>query len=388
MLILQFILAGAAVAAVALYGAGWRSIAPVAALAALAVALGAPLLPALASAAPLVLFLTAALTLAAVAEAAGLADRAADALARWAGGRGVVLYAMVCLVCTLATAVVSLDGAVVLMVPLLLALAHRHGAQLEPLLLGTVAVANAASIAVPQGNPTNLVLIERMGIAPGEFAQRMALPGLAAAAACALGAALLERRALNRPYARPRQITRSPLTRRQRHTAIGLALAGLATACAPVAGVPMWWVLPAVAGLVLVLHPAPRPRPTVPSRLALQLIGLLVLIGWLGARPAISTELGPLAIVALAAAIGVAAALANNLPVSVSAGSLLGAGSTGYAATIGLGVGALATPQGSIATLLAADLAGSGGSILTARRLAPLAGAGVVAATVVLAAVG
>ena len=58
------------------------------------------------------------------------------------------------------------------------------------------------------------------------------------------------------------------------------------------------------------------------------------------------------------ALVGLAAALANNLPASVSVGSLLGAGPSAYAATIGLGVGALALPQGSVATLLAVDLAG------------------------------
>jgi hypothetical protein len=40
------------------------------------------------------------------------------------------------------------------------------------------------------------------------------------------------------------------------------------------------------------------------------------------------------------------------------------------------------------ATLLAADLAGPAGSTLSARRLAPLAVAGVLAATLVLAALG
>ncbi len=355
------------------------------ALALLGLALGAPLLPALAAAAPLVLFLTAALTLAAAAEASGLADLAADVLARWAGGRNSVLYALVCLVCALATAVVSLDGAVVLMVPLLLALARRHGAPLDALLLGMVAVANAASIAVPQGNPTNLVLIERLGISPMTFASQMALPGLAAAVACAVGVAAMERRVLMRPYAPAPRRPRLPLTGRQRHMAAALALAALSTCIAPPAGIPIWWSLPAIACLALAAHPRPRPRPTVPTRLAVQLTGLLVLIGSLGALPMASTVVGPVAIVALAGVVGIAAAVANNLPVSVSAGSLLAAGPTGFAATIGLGVGALATPQGSVATLLAADLAGPAGATLSVRRLAPLAAAGVLAATLVLA---
>lgn len=73
---------------------------------------------------------------------------------------------MVCGLCALVTAVVSLDGAVVLTVPVLLVLSRRFGAPLPALLLGVVAVANAASIAVPQGNPTNLAS-NRRGVRGG-----------------------------------------------------------------------------------------------------------------------------------------------------------------------------------------------------------------------------
>jgi hypothetical protein len=68
----------------------------------------------------------------------------------------------------------------------------------------------------------------------------------------------------------------------------------------------------------------------------------------------------------------------------VSVGSLLAAGPSAYAATVGLGVGALATTQGSVATLLAAQLAGPDAPRLRFSRLAPLALAGVVAATAAL----
>ena len=83
-------------------------------------------------------------------------------------------------------------------------------------------------------------------------------------------------------------------------------------------------------------------------------------------------------------AIGAASALANNLPVSASATALLAAGPAAYAASIGLAVGALATPQGSVATLIATDLAGPNAPPLPLRRLAPLAVAAVLIATLVL----
>ena len=99
----------------------------------------------------------AARTLAALIERSGLAERAAQLLAARARGSAWALYRMVCALCALLTAAVSLDGAVVLMIPLLLRLARRWGAPPAPLFLGVVAVANTASLALPQGNPTNLL---------------------------------------------------------------------------------------------------------------------------------------------------------------------------------------------------------------------------------------
>jgi len=89
-------------------------------------------------------------------------------------------------------------------------------------------------------------------------------------------------------------------------------------------------------------------------------------------------------LLAVAIGIGAASALANNLPVSASASALLAAGPAAYAATIGLAVGALATPQGSVATLIATDLAGPNAPPLPLRRLAPVAGAAVFVATLLL----
>lgn len=166
MLSVHLSLAAIAVAALAYKPRSPISAAVVAAGAALDIAFGARITPARAVVAPLVAFLTAALTLSALIASSGLADRAAVALARRAGGNGLALYALVCGVCALLTAIVSLDGAVVLIVPLIIALHRRSDVPLAPLLLGAVAVANAASIAVPQGNPTNLVLINHLRLSP------------------------------------------------------------------------------------------------------------------------------------------------------------------------------------------------------------------------------
>ena len=349
---------------------------------ALDLVLGARLGATLGPLAALAAFLAAALTLAALVGRSGLTERVAQALAARARGSALALYAAVCVLCALLTATVSLDGAVVLMVPLLLHLARRFGAPPAPLFLGVVAVANASSLALPQGNPTNLVLIDRLHIPPGAFALRMLLPGLAAATLCGGAIAFSERRALSASYRAPAP-PRAPLSAAERHAASALVVAALAAWSAPLVGVAPWWPFSAAVLLALLLA-RERPRPTVPWRTAAQVAGMLILIQGIDLRLPAEHALGLTGLLALAALVGVAAALANNLPIGVCAAVLLGSESAGYAAAIGLAVGALATPQGSLATLIAQELAGTNAPALPVRRFAPLAAAAVLCATTLL----
>ena len=179
---MHIILAALAVALLALRPRSGAAALALAAVAGCDVVLGAGVGSVVAIVAPLVAFLAAAITLAGLVERSGLAERAAWALAATSRGNALALYALACILCAALTAAVSLDGAVVLMVPLLLVLADRFKAPIRPLFLGVVAVANAASIAVPQGNPTNLVLIGRLDLSPGPFIAHMLAPGLMAAA--------------------------------------------------------------------------------------------------------------------------------------------------------------------------------------------------------------
>src|ERR671937_875874 len=226
MLIFHVIVALVAVAAVALRPNAGVSLGAVAAAATIDALLGTEVGPALGAVLPLACFLTAALSLAALVERSGLCDRAAAALARRAGGRTAMLYVLVCALCAALTAVVSLDGAVVLMVPLVLALQRRFGAPFAPLFVGVVAVANPGSIAGPQGNPTNLVVMERLGLSPTAFAAHLLVPGIAAGAACALAVALTRRASLTGGYAVPEGV-RTPFSGAERHAAMALAVAGL-----------------------------------------------------------------------------------------------------------------------------------------------------------------
>jgi len=382
MLIVHAILAAIAIAALALRPRS--SAATLVALAAAAVdaVLGAPVGPALDIVAPLTAFLGAALTLAALVERSGIADRAASALAARAGGSALALYALVCATCAALTAAVSLDGAVVLVVPLLLVLSRRFGAPFAPLFLGAVIVANAGSIAVPQGNPTNLVVIDRLELSPATFMLHMLVPGLVAAALGAAGIALAERRALAARIEVPAR-DRSPWSRSERRAALSLAGAALAAWVAPLFGIAPWWPFTAAVALA-VLVARERPRLVVPWRIAGQVVALVVAVGALGIAPPAPAQLALPGLLLVAAAVAAASAVANNLPVSVSAASLLASGPPAYAAAVGLAVGSVATPHGSVATLIASQIAGDEAPPLQARRLATLAAAGVLAATALL----
>src|SRR3954466_8010634 len=232
MLIARIILAVIAVAALVEAPRSSRAAALVLGAAAVDVAQGAAAAPAVAVVAPLMAFLAAGLTLAALVERSGLAQRAAAVLAAWSRGSGLRLYVLVCALCAALTAAISLDGAVVLMVPLLLAPARRNGAPFAPLFLGAVVVANAVSIAVPQGNPTNLVVMSRLGLSAAGFVAHMLVPGLVAAGLCAVAVAIADRTAL-RGALRPEAAAREAWTGEQRRAAITLVAAALTAWSAP-----------------------------------------------------------------------------------------------------------------------------------------------------------
>ena len=89
------------------------------------------------------------------------------------------------------------------------------------------------------------------------------------------------------------------------------------------------------------------------------------------------------ALLGVAALTTAASALANNLPVTAAVATVLTAGPASYAALIGLTVGALATPHGSVATMIASDLAGEDGE-LRLKTLVPATGLAVFCATFLL----
>jgi Na+/H+ antiporter NhaD/arsenite permease-like protein len=320
-----------------------------------------PLHAALSASVPLVCFLTAVIWLARVADATGLAAAVAGLLARAAGARAGRVYALVCVSCACLTAALSLDGAVVVMVPVVLALADR-GASARPLLLATIGVANAFSIALVQGNPTNLVVMTGLHLQPAAFDATMIGPGTAAALICAGTVAVRERRRLHGAVT-PGPVP--PLGRGAAGAAAALVVAGAAESIAPVAGVAPWWPAcgVAVAAAVALKAAGVRlPPPSVPWRIGLLVTVLATVLAAAADASGVSAVRLPAgsvwALLGVTAAAAALAALVNNLPAAVAAGALLHAGPAAFAVLSGVSVGALAGLRGSVATLLVRDLAG------------------------------
>jgi Na+/H+ antiporter NhaD/arsenite permease-like protein len=324
MLLSNWIFAGVAVAATVVRPRSWTSVLFAAGC---AVAGGGALGAAFAASGPAVAFLLVVVAVAAGLVRLGVPSGTAGLLLR-VSREPVVVYVLICAATAVATALLSLDGAVVLLVPVTLELARR-GFALRPLLLGGVAVANAFSLALPEGNPTNLVVLARLHEGIVAYAERGLPAGTAAAVVCAVAVALvdpprLERRDFERP--------------------------------GPTAGV----------GAVL--------------RLGVQLTALLALLIPLAGRTGVPRVHGLAGSLAVAATVAVAAGLANNLPVSAAVAALL-AGPAAYAALAGVSVGALLTENGSVATMLAGDLAGEPAYD---RRLVPAVGVALAVATALL----
>jgi arsenical pump membrane protein len=284
--------------------------------------------------APTAILLAVALGLSGAAVRLGFARWTAGRLAEAADGSTRRLFVLVCAVTALFTAAATLDGAVVVMAPVLVQLHRRFGAPLRPLVLGTVAVANAFSLALPEGNPTNVVVIERLGLSLGRETRAMLLPGVIAAVLCAAAVARRERRALDLPLgggSRAQASERTP------------------------------------TGLLGV------------ARLGVQIVALLAALTPLG-HPTLGGA-GLPGLLAVALVVSALAALANNLPASAIVAAGLTAGPAAYAALIGLSVGALAVPRGSVATAIAGELTGERAH---ARVLVPAALAAALAATFVM----
>jgi arsenical pump membrane protein len=131
---------------------------------------------------PVVGFLAAILVLARLCDDEGLFRAAGVAMARFSAGNPRHLLAMVFVVASATTAILSLDATVVLLTPVVLATARTLAVPARPHAYATAHLANSASLLLPVSNLTNLLAFAAAGLSFLHFAALMSLPWLAAIA--------------------------------------------------------------------------------------------------------------------------------------------------------------------------------------------------------------
>ena len=129
---------------------------------------------------PTIGFLAAILVVGARCEADGLFRAAGERAATLARGSAVRLLAIVFVLASAVTAVLSLDATVVFVTPVAFATASALALRAKPHVYSCVHLANSASILLPVSNLTNLLAFQATGLSFPRFGALMALPWVAA----------------------------------------------------------------------------------------------------------------------------------------------------------------------------------------------------------------
>jgi arsenical pump membrane protein len=337
--------------------------------AALLVAVGAigltPALDALRALAPTVGFLAALLAIAEGARRERLFDALGALMARGSRGSPRRLLALVVVVASAVTAVLSLDATVVLLTPIVFVTATALRTRSRPHVYACAHLANSASLLLPVSNLTNLLAFHASRLSFSRFAALMALP--------TLGVVLVEWLVLRRFFAADLGRSRRfdgltpPRPRLPRFATAVLALTLVGFALSSLAGIAPVWV--AVAGATVISVPALASRTTSPLVLARTVEpGFLVFVLGLGVIVAAASAAGlasgvrevlPIGssfpdLLAIAALSALLANLVNNLPATLMLIPVAVAGGPGavLAVLIGVNIGPNLTYVGSLATLL------------------------------------
>jgi arsenical pump membrane protein len=332
---------------------------------------------------PILAFLVAITIVAELADAAGVFDAAAVRAARLARGNVRALFALVVLLATFTTVVLSLDTTAVLLTPVVLALTARLRLSPLPFAMAVVWLANTASLLLPVSNLTNLLAVDRLDISAIHFAARTWLPALLAVAVTTAVLGLAYGRQLRGRYAVPTRFA----------AADPMLLRACALACVGVApifltGIPVWTTA-SVAAIVLaalfaVRDPSRLRFALLPWRLVLLVEGLFLFIATLG-RHGLDDVLQRLAghdgsAIGVLRITGVGAAasnLFNNLPSYLALERVADSPHQMFGLLLGTNLGPLVLLWGSLATLLWHERCKARGLRVSAGQFARLGAAGV-----------
>lgn len=316
----------------------------------------------LARTAPVLVFLVAITVVAELSERAGVFSAAARGAARLAGGRVWRLWALVVVLATAATVVLSLDTTAVLLTPVVLALARQLQLPTGLLAMTTVWLANTASLLLPVSNLTNLLSLHRMqalGVGIGGFVQLTWLPALVSVLLTVVVLAVMFRSELRGSYAAPDRVAAADPVLLHVSAVVCLLLGP-----AFVSGVQVAYPASAAALLLMVLFLV-RDRAALrwallPWKIVLIVLVLFIGVQWLSdhglaallARAAGSGE-GFVAYLRMAGVAALGANGVDNLPAYLALEPVADDSAPRLVALlIGVNVGPLITLWASLATLL------------------------------------
>ncbi|MBW0015626.1 SLC13 family permease [Mycobacterium sp.] len=308
-------------------------------------------------------FLGAVLVLAKLCDDEGLFEAAGAAIARGRVGSGGLL-GRVFAIAALTTAVLSLDAAVVLLTPVVLAAVRRLRTTARPYAYSTAHLANGASLLLPVSNLTNLLAFHTAHISFTKFTLVMTLPWLGTVATLYLVFRWFFAGDL-RVQPRPEGSEPAPRPPIFVLVVVGLTLTGFAVGQS-VGVAPAWVALCGAA--VLAVRSLSRGHTSVVGILRSVHVSFLVFVLALGVvvqavmlngmDRAMSAVLpsgsGLPALLAIAAIAAVLANVVNNLPATLVLLPLLAHGGTTaiLAVLIGVNVGPNLTYVGSLSNLL------------------------------------
>jgi Na+/H+ antiporter NhaD/arsenite permease-like protein len=311
---------------------------------------------------PVLGFLVAATVLAVLVDAAGVFDAAAQACLAAARGSRARLFALVALLATLTTAVLSLDTTAVLLTPVVLAACRRAALPVRPFALLVLWLCAGASLVIPVSNLTSLLAADRVGLDPVGFARAVAPAGLAAATSMVVVLALWHRRELRGGFDLPPAVSAPSRPLLIVGTAVCVALVP-----ALLLGVVPWLAATVAAvgqlGATAVLR-RDLVRISIPWTTVAVAIALVAVVSSLGTLGLEGLRHSSRLTVGLTSA-GLAD-VADNIPAYLL---LERTGADPLAILVGVNLGCLVTPWGMLATLLWRDRCRAAGVSLPWRGL-------------------
>ncbi|HLG82837.1 MAG TPA: arsenic transporter [Bradyrhizobium sp.] len=317
------------------------------------------------------LFLIGMMLTAELARTEGLFDYLAAFAVEHARGSPQRLFLLIYAVGILVTVLLSNDATAIVLTPAVYAATRAAGATPLPYLLICAFIANAASFVLPISNPANLVVFGARMPHLAEWLRLFALPSVAAIAVTYAVLWLTQRRVLGQETIEAR-VAKPELGPGGKLTALGIAAIGIvlitASALDVQLGLPTFICGLVTAAIVLALSRQP-PWPVIKgiSWSVLPLVGglfvmveALVKLGTIGQLSAAlhdAVAQSPrLAAWGAGLVIAIADNIANNLPVGLVAGSVVGSDHLPppvvSAMLIGVDLGPNLSVTGSLATIL------------------------------------